>query len=477
MPSIRGKIALGYLSLALGVGGFVLFASANLRFLEKRVQEGVAISTFQETAQEMRRYEKNYFLYQAYDEAVSDLAAARSASHDLAKALDSPALQNVTQGDELASLRDSVQRYQSLINKPEPREAEVRAIGHDLSERSVRLAERERLIMVDTVRQSRNTLFLSVGVLVLLAIVGGQVVVRVVGRPLQQLEQQLEPLARGEFHSFQMASNDREMVSFTQALNRMLAELELRQKQVMQSDKLAALGTLASGVAHELNNPLGNISGAAQILLEEIGSLPPDTQAELRGWLQQIDDETERARLIVRTLLDYARHPAGTHGSIDLAQALDKCLLLLGAVLPDADSVRLELAPGLRVQADSSRMQQVFLNLIQNALHAGASRIHIKARAAQANDWPPQAGVVLGSPAPANAVLVRIHDNGEGIEPSHLQNVFDPFFTTRAPGEGTGLGLYIVSEILMEMGGAIAVSSQLGEGSCFSLWLPTEQPT
>jgi signal transduction histidine kinase len=275
-----------------------------------------------------------------------------------------------------------------------------------------------------------------------------------------------------------MVSRDREIVSFTAALNRMLEELELHRRQVLQSEKLAALGTLASGVAHELNNPLGNISGACQILMEELdglATLPADTRTALVEWLAQIDDETERARRIVRTLLDYSRKPVREGASCLLGEVLEKSLLLLRQRLPGEDCVRLDLPPDLRVCADPQRLQQVFINLIQNALDAGGASVHVTIRAGQAGpaDWPPAgAGLVVGAEAGRSAVLITVEDDGPGIPAERLDHIFDPFFTTRDPGEGTGLGLYIVGEIVQEQGGAIAVASPPSGGVCFSLWLP-----
>lgn len=477
MSSIRGKITLGYLALAAGVGAFMLFASADLRFLEIRVREGVTIAAFHEAAQEMRRHEKNYFLYHAADE----LAEARRLASRLESQIGSEAaaLSTVVGGTDLEALRRAISHYRQLVDagaQVDRAEAAIRAAGHEISERSDRLAARERAALVDALRQSRHALFWTVGGVALLALAGGQLLYRAVGRPLKRLEDQLEPLAEGRFHGFAQVSGDREIVSFTAALNRMLEELELRRRQVLQSEKLAALGTLASGVAHELNNPLGNISGACQILVEELeglDSLPPATREALLEWLTQIDDETERARRIVRTLLDYSRKPGREGAPCLLGEALEKSLLLLRQRLPAEDSVTLDIPADLRVCADPQRLQQVFINLIQNALDAGAHRVAVAARAATPSDWPPAgAGLVVGEKAGNEAVLIRIEDDGPGIPPERLDHIFDPFFTTREPGEGTGLGLYIVGEIVQEQGGAIAVSSPSGVGARFSLWLP-----
>ncbi len=497
MSSIRGKITFGYLALALGVGGFVLFTSADLRFLETRVREGVAISSFREVAQEMRRHEKNYFLYRG----ANELDEARALAGRLAGQFDSEAeaLAAVARADDLPALGRAIRRYRTLIETPiefgevneaaagiHDAEAAIRAAGHEISERSDLLAERERAALITTLRQSRHALFWSVGLVALLALAGGQLLYRAVGRHLLRLEEQLEPLAEGRYHAFTMVSRDREIVSFTAALNHMLEELELRRRQVLQSEKLASLGTLASGVAHELNNPLGNISGACQILLEELDGLDALSAANrdaLRDWLTQIDDETERARRIVRTLLDYSRKPQPAGSSCLLGETLDKSLLLLRKQLPGADSIQLDLPPDLRVCADPQRLQQVFINLIQNALDAGGAdtRVIIRARQAGPADWPPPgAGLVVGTQSGRDAVLISLADSGPGIPAERMSQIFDPFFTTREPGEGTGLGLFIVSEIVQELGGAIAVTSPLPAaasnaqhgGALFSLWLP-----
>jgi signal transduction histidine kinase len=482
MNSIRGKIVLIYLALALGVGVFVLFALSNLSYLERRIDEGVAVSAFQEKAQEMRRHEKNFFLYRAR----SDLEAAHHLASELERRLnqDGAILAALSQPAVLRALEQALTRYRGQFDDTGAVDEEaIRAAGHEILTRCESLARLERAHLGDGVRQARHALLWSVAMLVLLALVGGQVLYRLVGKPLRQLEAQLEPLAQGRYRAFSMVSKDREIVSFTQALNRMLNDLESRRRQVLQSEKLASLGTLASGVAHELNNPLGNISGAAQIALEEVAALPTtmpnNAREELHGWLTQIDEETERARHIVRTLLDYSRRPGGGSQPTPLRGLLEKCLMLLRARLPADDTVTLAVPADLMICIDPQRMQQVFINLIQNALAAGddAVRIRIEAAPAKRGDWPPTAAGPsqrFGVPtdATAGAVLIRVGDDGPGIAAEHIGQVFDPFFTTRAPGEGSGLGLYIVAEIVQEHGGAIAVTSPPGAGTCFTIWLP-----
>jgi two-component system NtrC family sensor kinase len=490
MPSILGKIILAYLALAVGVAGFVLFTSADLRFLESRVREAVAITAFQDDAQEMRRHEKNFLLYQA----PSELTAARGLAKGLAGRVtsDGEVLARVLPGEELAAMSAAIVVYRSLLDPPgldasDTQAARVREAGHAISEASDRLAERERGLLIETLRQSRQALIWTLGLVALLALAGGQLLWGAAGRPLRRLEAQLKPLAEGRFQVFAEVSRDREIVSFTAALNRMLEELESRRRQVLHAQRLAALGTLASGVAHELNNPLGNISGACQILLEEVAELPGlsrEARADLRGWLTQIDDETERARRIVLNLLDYSRKPGRADLTSHLGTTLDRSLLLLGQRLPAGDNLSRDIPPGLWVRMDPQRLQQVFLNLIQNALDAGARQVRIEARLARDWDWPPvgaalvvgeglgpEVGATEGGERVEPGVLIRVADDGAGIPPDRIDRILDPFYTTRQPGEGSGLGLYIVSEIIREQEGAIAVSSPPEGGACFALRL------
>lgn len=479
MSSIRSKMILSYWVLALGVGGFVLFASVNLHTLERQVMEGVTIATFRETVQDLRRHEKNFFLYKA----TADYQTVITLAEQLWPLLNHPALMQIAQAKELNTLRRALVQYQTLLTTPPAQvETQLRAVGHQISEYSEQLAQRERIHLVQSAQRSRHTLFWAVAVLIVFAWSGGHLLYLTVGKPLQQLEQQLKPLTQGRFQAFQMVSQDRELVSLTQALNRMLEELELRRQQLLQTEKLASLGILASGVAHELNNPLGNISGTSQILLEELTgpelqALPEETRQALQSWLEQIDHETSRAQGIVRALLDYSRKPLPQPAlPVALAEILEKSLLLLHHRLPATlEAIQTNIPSELLVRIDPNRLQQVLINLLQNALEAGGAEVEIQIQAyiSSPHGWPPpNAAVLIGQPPTTEGVIISFCDHGPGIDPALMPHIFDPFFTTRAPGEGTGLGLYIVSEIIQEQQGCIAVNSPAQGGVCFKLWLP-----
>ena len=491
MSSIRGKIAFGYYLLAAVAVGFALFAYGDLRYLDRRIGQGVEVSAFREEVLEMRRHEKNYLLYRD----ISDLESAiRYADSARARLRQRPAFAELAAVGEIEGLERQLLHYARLLMdyRHGPAVAsssavrlaqEVRATGHAILERADALGEQERLLLAATVRQSQTALFISIGVVACLGLLVGHLLTRVVVRPLRRLEAELQPIAQGRFAYFHQVSRDREIVSLTDALNRMLEELEQHRRHVLQSEKLASLGVLASGVAHELNNPLGNISSACQILLEELDAERDRDGVDAAGqreWLNQIDTETERARRIVRTLLDYSRRRPFAAERLSLDEVLAKCLTLVRNELPTRESVSLDLPPELVVHGDEQQLQQVFINLIKNAVDAGGESVRIRISARRAtwqNSQPSREAHLVGDLSlphqeDAPLVVISLADNGPGIPRELLPRVFDPFFTTRELGHGVGLGLYIVEEIVQEHGGCIAVETPPEGGTRFTIWLP-----
>lgn len=482
MQSIRGKIGLAYGALALLGLVFMAIVYADLRYLEQRIGEGVAVSDFRERTLEMRRHEKNYFLYHDPADRFSALELADGVAADLD---DRRALfRSLAPAAELTLLAGALETYRHQFDAPGildgQREKAVRAAGHAISDTAEHLGRRERAALVESVQASTRAMMAFALAVVVLGLLAGQLIARMVARPLRNLEAELRPLAEGRFSQFVAPSRDREFVSLTQALNRMLEELDVRRRQVLHAEKLSSMGVLASGVAHELNNPLGNISAAAQILAEEMAADDAN-----RAWVAQIDAEAERGRRIVRTLLDFARRQDFQPERVALEEVLDKSLLLLGKRRPAADRLHLELQSDLAVWVDEQRMQQVFINLLRNALDAGAAHLFITARRADWGDCRPTAqaslaGAVAEMHEDRRVTVIQIQDDGPGIPAEALPHVFDPFFTTRGAGQdvvggegrGVGLGLFVVEEIVAEHGGCVAAETLPGGGARFTLWLP-----
>ncbi len=229
--------------------------------------------------------------------------------------------------------------------------------------------------------------------------------------------------------------------------------LHQTQAQLVQSAKMAAIGRLAAGVAHELNNPLTAILLSARSLSRNMQS-----QSEEHRELTTITSEAHRAADIVRGLLDFSRQTELRREWVDVNQVLQESLALVRQLIAQRGIIIQELyAPDLpRLYLDINRMKQVFLNIITNAVDAMQA----------------EGQLTLASERAGSEISVRIRDTGAGISPEHRARLFEPFFTTKPVGEGTGLGLPVSLGIVQDHGGRIEVESHVGEGSCFSVILP-----
>jgi signal transduction histidine kinase len=238
-----------------------------------------------------------------------------------------------------------------------------------------------------------------------------------------------------------------------------LARLQETQAQLIQADKLKALGTLLSGMAHELNNPLSTIQLSLQMMKRT--SLP-DT---LHKRLDVMEEECDRASRIIRDLLVFARRKPPERRRTDLREVI-RATLALQAPQFDISKVRVtsDLAPTPPLLADAHQLQQVLLNLFTNATHA------MKTHAG---------GGVLSvrSIRQGNEVVIQVEDSGPGIPAQHLGRIFDPFFTTKGAGEGTGLGLSLSIGIIEAHGGRMAAENLPGRGARFTLRLPIGDAT
>jgi signal transduction histidine kinase len=225
--------------------------------------------------------------------------------------------------------------------------------------------------------------------------------------------------------------------------------------ELVHAEKLSAVGELASGVAHEINNPLTTILGLAQLMLGR-----PDVPLPVRERIALIADEASRAAAIVQNLLLFARHYPPERRPCSLIEAVHRVVALKGYQLEqDKIRVTLDLADCPTVWADENQIQQVLLNLVQNAHQAMARRSgerHLTVR------LRPRDG----------RVAIEVLDTGPGIPPHLLSRIFDPFFTTKPPGEGTGLGLSVSYGIVGQHGGRLYAENRPEGGATFVVELP-----
>lgn len=236
--------------------------------------------------------------------------------------------------------------------------------------------------------------------------------------------------------------------------------------KVLQQDRLASIGVLASGLAHEVGTPLGVIRGRAEFLLMQADAA---SNSVIQSGLQSIVTQIDRISKLINSLLRFSRATDDVHyQDIELTSVINEVMNLLGQTLRASSiEVKVEVPAGTRVYADFNRLQQVFLNFLVNSMHAiqkavaeGSVREHCVTIKAQ------QKGIGVDA-----RVVVSVQDTGCGISPENLRKLFQPFFTTKDVGEGTGLGLAIVSKLVHEMGGEITVDSILNEGAKFTVYL------
>ncbi|KFE70703.1 sensor histidine kinase [Hyalangium minutum] len=244
-------------------------------------------------------------------------------------------------------------------------------------------------------------------------------------------------------------------------------ELRQAQERLLATERMASLGTLTAGVAHEINNPLAYMLSNLNYVSEELHSMVKSgerlTGARAQDVLEALGETLSgsmRVRDIVKDLRLFSRAPREQQGPMDLHALLDSCVNIVWGELKHKGRLVKDYGDVPPLNGNESRLAQVFLNLIVNAVQA------LPPRACEASK------IRISTRHEDGLVMVAIHDTGTGIREEHLGRLFEPFFTTKPAGEGTGLGLSICQSIIKAMGGRISVESQVGQGSTFRVFLP-----
>jgi len=234
-----------------------------------------------------------------------------------------------------------------------------------------------------------------------------------------------------------------------------LHQKALSDEQLLQSQKLAAIGELSAGIAHEINNPLAIIRQDAEWLLRLFSKDSPPDAAETQTGLTEIVHQVDRARDITQNLLNFARRRQPVVQAVELNRLIEDMAMLVEKTAQQGHlNLIKRLQPDLPlINSDAPLLRQVILNLLNNAIQATGKDGTV---------------TVITRATDDNQVLVQVNDTGHGIPKEHLAQIFDPFFTTKPQGKGTGLGLSICHGIIEKLGGSISVASEAGRGSSFT---------
>ena len=464
LNTIRGRIVAVFVACLAFVVILTAFYYWNLFSIERRLTVVESFEDLFNDILEIRRYEKNFLFYGDRDSLNQNISYIGETKNITAKlAVD---IAKVISEEQLEIFRSNLDSYKGMMEKNLDRierkasqlEVEkIRAKGKELVDFSQNLLRIKRERIHRALTRTLSIPIAFAGSLVLLIVLIFQLVVRNILKPLALIQRTTEDVARGNYTPIPYEERRRDEISeLIAAFNKMSGEIESRQEEVVQSRKIAAIGTFTSGIAHELNNPINNIYLTAETLLEEYTNL---SDAETNELILDVLNQADRAADIVKNLLDFSRNERPSSTDLSIAAVLDSTVKLVkNQIMVAGIGLERNLPDDMpAIRGNLRNMQHVFLNLLLNAIQAmpGGGSIEIAA----SQDSP-------------DYIRVDVRDTGTGIKPEDLEYIFDPFFTTKGVGRGTGLGLSVTYSIVNTHGGYIEVKSEVNVGTTFSVFLP-----
>ncbi len=467
--SFRLQFLLGFFLLFLLSVSIIIGSMAAIKRIQDKLHFFQVSERFLFEVEQARRWEKNFFLYGTN---LND--AAQSAGN--ADILLSQNLRSYRKifPQQAEKILQNLNSYQDLlqelirINSRNQREAygRIQQIEIELRKNGAEMVT-EAAALVTQEQDAINALLNLIQRIPIYALMAYLLIVVYIAYFLSQrfmkrlnfLIAATQRIAKGDFTPILPIRKTRdEFTTVSVAINRMLEEMDKRQTAMVESHKLRAIGTLTAGVAHELNNPINNIMLTAHSLLEDLKDL---SEQELLEMIQDLINEAERSRSIVRNLLDFARESEAVSEPLDLGTQVQETLkLAANQIKVSGAKVEISVQPNLaKIRGDKQKLKQVFLNILLNAVDAVDKNGQIR--------------IDVEKAATPGFLAVHIMDNGCGIPAHILPYIFDPFFTAKKPGKGSGLGLSVSHGIVNIHGGRIKVDSEEGRYTRFTVLLPT----
>ncbi len=427
--------------------------------LEKKITTLEKIHDLFDHVLELRRYEKNLLLAVGTHNLKNIEHYLKKIDGDIAGL--TPAISLMASKEAWDSFRATLSSYKSTFDAPrlslaiDPKE--IREKGKQMSEFAENLLALEQARIKGELKRLLYSYIVITGSFFFGVLLFFRLQIQSILQRVSFLQKATKDLVNDNFTPINdNGGRPDEISALIMAFNKMAVELHHKQDQLIQSRKLAAIGTFSSGIAHEMNNPLNNISLSADILLEDYDDLDKEEAKKILG---DIISQVDRVSEIVRNLLDFSREKKASVTSFNVKSVVNTTVKLITNQLR-IKSIWLEdyIPEDLPlISGNPQKLEQVFFNLFVNAIHA-----------------MPEGGLLYleAKCEPKGFIRINVGDTGHGIDSNYVDHIFDPFYTTKKVGDGTGLGLSIVYGIVKEHGGYVEVKSKLNVGTTFSIFLP-----
>lgn len=465
--SIRNKILLAF-SIFIVISGLIWLRSYYSQYLLHQKLEIIEMkNSLFNTILEARRYEKNFFLsfdkanisqaldYLGQAENILENITTKYGKYTLAKDLPERLMEIKAYKTSLSELLRLQENGVLFVSQDTVKL--IQGQGRKLTTELEHIVAEEGQFTRSLVEKAKTTHLLALVPVTILSILVALFLIFTVMRPLKTIERAIQKIAVGDFKNIPEIATGDEFESLVASLNNMIMELNKRSEELVQARKLASLGRLTSGVAHELNNPLNNISTSIQILIEELAEEVPEYHKEL---LLGTEKEVDRGKNIVRALLEFSRVRSFTLMRVNFKSLVNETLKRIQFEMPDNVRLKVNVAEDIHFCAGPERIERVLSNLMLNAVQAMPNGGTITITACEQDE--------------NHMFNFQVQDTGCGIPEEHIAKIFDPFFTTKEIGKGSGLGLSIVYGIVEQHGGKISVSSKEGQGATFTVSLPVQ---
>ena len=465
--TIRLMVVLGFilnfLLICLITVAVVLFISrlgAKKIFLEKAGNYVFEI-------QQARRFEKNYLLYGI---GLSDAVSFTDNARQVLRTSRTEFI-NVIGKKAFANMSEILERYRGLLksldqsagktgsaveNRRNFLQSELRRAGAELLSDASSAIDQERSGFDTWLHTSKIIAFTGLAVILILEVFIVTFITQKILLPFRRFESYMHRIARGDFSPITPVKKYRDEFSdLAVTVNWMLKEIKDHENRLIESGKMAAVGTLTAVIAHEINNPLNNISLTAEALIDEFNELSDE---EKKDMLRDIYSQVEKAAATVANLLDFTRRDESSFSILSAREVLESTTVLIkNELLVNNISLKMRFDdhPSM-IRGHHQNLQQVFLNLFLNAIEAMNNGGELS----------------VSTSVEGDSVRIDIRDTGTGIPEENLKMIFDPFFTTKEVGKGTGLGLSVSYGIIEKHHGSITAESEEGKGTNITVLLP-----